>query len=1647
MAIIYNENFDSFLGLGFAPAPITGQLDSDVYSITGLSDGDLGFGGTATTGDFARGQDDDGGVTTGGIYAFTVAGNNFFGFQPGGSDLTPGTVTIRVENTSGAAQNEFTLNYDLLINNNTGRANSLNVAVSTDGLIFTPIAALDATSGEAADALGFQSTSQMATFTTDLVGDGGFLFIQFIMDDVSGGGSRDEFGLDNIVIDTGAGAPPALVINEIHADPAAGLPGDANGDGVRNATADEFVEIVNTSPFDVDISGFTISDAVGVRHTFAAGTTLATGAAIVVFGGGAPTGAFGGALVQTATSGALGLNNGGDTVTLTAADATIIDEVTYGGEGGNNQSLTRDPDITGGFVQHSTVADAGGALFSPGAETDGTSFVGGPPPGGPTLTINEIDSDTPGSDSLEFVELYDGGVGNTALDDFVVVFYNGSDDRSYRAFDLDGFSTDANGFFVLGNAGVANVDLVMPNGSLQNGPDAVALFIGAAIDFPNDTAITTTDLIDVVVYGTGDANDPGLLGGFGQAVQFDENANGDDDNESLAAFPDGSGAFVAQAPTPGATNIAPGSFLINEFRISQPGADDDEFIELFGPSAASLDGLTLLAVSGEFSPGQIDFAFDLTGGATDANGLFFIGNAALDTGTFDPGDLTLSGSLFGSPTTFLLVSGFSGAAGDDLDTNDDGVFDTTPFSAIIDSVSIIDGDATPDVNFSSVVIGPDGAFTPAHAFRSPDGGDFALGQFGDLSVDTPGASNPVGANAIAAAIYEIQGASHLSPLVGELIITTGIVTALAGNGFYVQDATGDGNDATSDGVFVFTGGAPGVLAGDEVSIVGTVTEFIPGGAGTANLSVTNISNVLAVDVLSSGNALPAAIVIGAGGRLPPTEFVVNPAELPVNLRDAADLATYNFDTSVNGADFYESLEGQLVTIQNAQAVSSTNRFGEIVVVADQGVGATGLNARGGLQLGENDVNPERIQIDDNLLGFGALPNVGVGDLLGDITGVVDYNFGNFEVLATAAPTHTPSAFTPEVTTLAGEGGFLTIASYNVLNLDPNDADGSTDIANGQFDAIASQIVNNLATPDIIGLQEIQDGNGSATGELSAAATLQTLIDAIVAAGGPQYEFFEVAPDTEFSTGGQPGGNIRNAYLYDPTRVSLDATESFALTPAVLTAAGADPDTFNGTRTPLLATFNFNGQQVQIINNHFSSRGGSGPIFGNIQPFNVGGEAGRLAQAAAVNAVVDSLRVGDPNANIVVLGDFNDFEFGTTQAVINGSSTGEQILFNQAFDIDVSEDRFSFVFDGNSQLLDQFLVTANLDDRTEFDVLQTNAGVLTGGASDHNPLLGRISFLKTISGSPDNDRITGTDNAEIIEGLNGNDRVTALGGDDFITTGDGNDRVDGGAGNDQIDTGDGNDRVNGGDGNDIIDAGNGNNRVEAGAGNDVINTGEGNDRVEAGDGDDVISTGKGNDRVEAGNGDDVISTGEGNDRIDAGAGADIINAGAGEDRIEGGAGPDIFVADIGFEKDTIVDFNPLEDALDLRAFGIQSLADALAFAEKSGSSVIFDFDAQGDLLTLRKVDLDDLSDANFVTDAGAALAAAIAADSFNFNSAATQLPTESLAPPLEVIDVVIAHEAALVDEEPFTSFAEEPEFEFSKFYWFSGNESWDELSVY
>jgi len=178
-----------------------------------------------------------------------------------------------------------------------------------------------------------------------------------------------------------------------------------------------------------------------------------------------------------------------------------------------------------------------------------------------TVVINEVDADNPSTDTLEFVELF--GDPNASLDGLSIVGVNGGDDLTYGSFvfDLDGFTLDANGYFVIGNATVPGVDLptLGADNQLQNGPDAVVLFTGNAIDFPNDTAPPTgSDVVDVVHYGTNDSADPGLSALYPGAVYVDEGTLGDKDTDSVGRIPNGTGAFqTLNTPTPGSANFIP----------------------------------------------------------------------------------------------------------------------------------------------------------------------------------------------------------------------------------------------------------------------------------------------------------------------------------------------------------------------------------------------------------------------------------------------------------------------------------------------------------------------------------------------------------------------------------------------------------------------------------------------------------------------------------------------------------------------------------------------------------------------------------------------------------------------------------------------------------------------------------------------------------------------------------------------------------------------------------------------------------------------------------------------------------------------------------------------------------------------------------
>ena len=582
--------------------------------------------------------------------------------------------------------------------------------------------------------------------------------------------------------------------------------------------------------------------------------------------------------------------------------------------------------------------------------------------------------------------------------------------------------------------------------------------------------------------------------------------------------------------------------------------------------------------------------------------------------------------------------------------------------------------------------------------------------------------------AMALRIHDVQGASHTSPVVSTSVSgIVGIVTALKSNGFFMQDPMPDSNDDTSEALFVFTSSVPTVAVGNSLSVSGTVSEF----GSSPNLTITEIGSP-SISVLSAGNPLPAPIVIGTGGRIPPTTVIDDDSPGVVG--------SGTFDPSNDGIDFYESLEGMRVQVNNAVVVGPTQDFGsgptlnrEIPILGDNGANASVRTARGGIVIRANDFNPERIILNDNITGMPDLPEVSVADSFpGAIVGVMDYAFGNFKLQVTSLPSLVPGGLMLEATTPAATNE-LAIATFNVENLDPGDPAS-------KFNTLANLIVNNLKSPDVICVEEVQDNNGpTGGGVVDATTTFNMLISAIQTAGGPTYQFRQINP-ADGQDGGEPGGNIRQGFMFRTDRglffidrpgggTTTSTTVVSTVDGPVLSASPGRIDPTNGafsnSRKPLVGEFGFLGQKFFIIGNHFNSKGGDDPLFGRNQPPIRSSETQRNQQAQIVNNFVDSILALNANANIVVLGDINDFEFSTTVTTLKGG------VLTPLIESLPQEERYSYNFEGNAQALDHLVVSNNLFLNIPFvyDVVHVNSE-FADQSSDHDPSVVRFAFSPT-----------------------------------------------------------------------------------------------------------------------------------------------------------------------------------------------------------------------------------------------------------------------------------------------------------------------------
>jgi predicted extracellular nuclease len=566
-------------------------------------------------------------------------------------------------------------------------------------------------------------------------------------------------------------------------------------------------------------------------------------------------------------------------------------------------------------------------------------------------------------------------------------------------------------------------------------------------------------------------------------------------------------------------------------------------------------------------------------------------------------------------------------------------------------------------------------------------------------------------------IHEIQGTSHRSPHAGDRVAKVpGIVTAAGPNGFWMQDPRPDDDVRTSEGIYVFTSRAPAVEPGDPVRVDGKVSEYR---AATANLSTTEIgSATVAPDPSDTGTIEPT--IVGAGGRVPPTQVIDDDSDGDVD-------ANPTLDPEQDGIDFDESLEGMLVQLDDAIAVGPTNQYGETPVVGDRGEPATPRSARGGVVATPDDFNPERMIVDDVLT---TMPVSDVGDTYpGPLRAVVDYAFGNYMLHAVQTPAHQDGGLQREVTDPAS-GDQLSIASFNVENLDPTDPPA-------KFARLADILVHNLRAPDLVAVEEIQDDDGpGASPSTDASVTWTELIAAVEAAGGPRYEYREIDP--EYGTdGGEPGGNIRQGFLFRTDRglSFVDRPGGTATSATTVVGGGkdahlsaspgridpADP-AFEDSRKPLAGEFRWHNKPLFVVANHFNSKGGDDPLFGRYQPPRFPSEDQRHRQAAIVNGFVSDLESANPRANVVVLGDLNDFDFSQTLRILKGDE-----LVNLMDTLPLSE-RYSYVYEGNSEVLDQILVSEPLlQGKPAYDSVHVNAE-FADQASDHDPQVARLRVL-------------------------------------------------------------------------------------------------------------------------------------------------------------------------------------------------------------------------------------------------------------------------------------------------------------------------------
>ncbi|MDV5972846.1 hypothetical protein FMV2238Y02_03710 [Streptococcus canis] len=563
-------------------------------------------------------------------------------------------------------------------------------------------------------------------------------------------------------------------------------------------------------------------------------------------------------------------------------------------------------------------------------------------------------------------------------------------------------------------------------------------------------------------------------------------------------------------------------------------------------------------------------------------------------------------------------------------------------------------------------------------------------------------------------IGDIQGTSHTSPLLKKAVTVEQVVVTYLDDSthFYVQDLKGDGKVATSDGIRVFAKNAK-VQVGDVLTISGEVEEFFGRGYEERKQTDLTITQIVAKTVTKTGTAqVPAPLVLGKD-RVAPANIIDN---------DGLRI----FDPEEDAIDYWESMEGMLVAVDDAKILGPLKNK-EIYVLP--GSSTRHLNNSGGVLLPANSYNTDVIPV----LFKKGKQTIKAGDSYkGRLAGPVSYSYGNYKVFVDDSknmPDLMDGHLKPEKTNLQKDLSKLSIASYNIENFSANPSSTKDE----KVKRIAESFIHDLNAPDIIGLIEVQDNNGPIDdGTTDATQSAQRLIDAIKKLGGPTYRYVDIAPENNVD-GGQPGGNIRTGFLYQPDRVSLSDKPKGGAKDALswvngelnLSVGRIDPTNaaWKDVRKSLAAEFSFQGHNVIVVANHLNSKRGDNALYGRVQPVTFKSEQRRHVLA---NMLAQFAKEGSKHqANIVMLGDFNDYEFTKTIQLIEEGGMANLVSRHDL------ADRYSYFYQGNNQTLDNMLVSRNLLDHYDFDMVHVNSPFMEahGRASDHDPLLLQLSFKK------------------------------------------------------------------------------------------------------------------------------------------------------------------------------------------------------------------------------------------------------------------------------------------------------------------------------